>query len=51
MRDEKMIRYEKPELEKYAFYGINGVLTGAEPGQSQGGDIPEDCMDPGFDDD
>lgn len=48
MRDEKIIRYERPELTKYALFGVNGD---PEPGESQGGDIPEDCQDPGFDDD
>jgi len=46
MRDEKSIRYEKPELAKYAFYGIDGVLTGAP---SPGGDIDEGCEETGFD--
>ncbi|MBP5532302.1 MAG: hypothetical protein J6Y54_09795 [Lentisphaeria bacterium] len=39
MRDEKVIRYEKPELLKYGFFGA--VLTGDDT-DSQG-DIPEDC--------
>jgi len=43
MRDEKMIRYEKPELVKYAFCGVKGVVTG----QTQS-DIPEGC-DSNFD--
>ena len=41
MRDDAVIRYEKPELVKYGFSGINGVLTGASP--SPGGDIDEGC--------
>jgi len=48
MRDEKIIRYEKPVLGKYAFYGIEGVLTGASP-IVPGGDIEEGCEDSGFD--
>jgi hypothetical protein len=47
MRDEKIIRYEKPEFGKYAFYGIDGVLTGDSP-ITPGGDIEEEC-DSGFD--
>jgi hypothetical protein len=39
MRDEKVIRYEKPELLKYGFFGA--VLIGA--GTSDQGDIEEDC--------
>ena len=38
MRDEKIIRYEKPELAKYAFSGTKDVLIGASPG-----DIAEGC--------
>ena len=40
MRDEKIISYEKPELVKYAFYGVTGVLIGEA---SAGGDIDENC--------
>ena len=43
MRDEKVIRYEKPELTKYAFFGVNDVLTGASPTPTPGGDIGEGC--------
>ena len=46
MCDEKIIRYEKPELLKYGFFGA--VLTGdGQP--SNGGDIEEGC-DTEFDD-
>ena len=43
MRDEKVIRYEKPELAKYAFLGIDGVLTGGNSPIPQGGDVDEVC--------
>jgi len=49
MRDEKIIRYEKPELSKYAFFGVKGVLTGESP-ITPGGDIEVTCDDSGFDD-
>ena len=39
MRDEKIIRYEKPELSKYGLFGTKGVLTGVSPQP----DIPEEC--------
>jgi len=42
MRDEKIIRYEKPELVKYAFYGAKGVVIGAGDSPEQG-DITEVC--------
>ena len=39
MRDEKMIRYEKPELAKYGLFGVKGVVFG----ESDQGDIEEIC--------
>ena len=41
MKQEKIVRYEKPALSKYGFLG---VAEGAyEGGLSQGGDITEGC--------
>lgn len=47
MKREETISYEKPQLEVYPF-AVKVVAVG---GPSQGGDIPEGCGDPGFDDD
>ena len=39
MKEEKIVRYEKPALENYRF--ALKVAAGDEP--SQGGNIPEGC--------
>ena len=48
MCDEKVIRYEKPELLKYGFFGVASVVVGESP-IVPGGDIGEGC-DTEFDD-
>lgn len=47
MKDEKIIRYEKPLLSAYRF--LCSVAVGASPTPPPGGDIDEDC-DSTFDD-
>ena len=44
MKDEKKIRYEKPTMSAYDF---RCAVVGED---SQGGDIPEGCSEPGWDD-
>ena len=46
MKDEKMIRYEKPAMSAYDF--AVRVACGATP--APGGDIEEGCSEPGWDD-
>ena len=43
MKDEKIVRYEKPLLSAYRF------LCSVDGGPSSGGDIEEDCDDTTFD--
>jgi len=47
MKDEKLIRYEKPVMSAYDFRC--SLVSGDEP-TSQGGDIEEGCSEPGWDD-
>ena len=42
MKEEKTVRYEKPELLSYGFFGV--VKGDGDEGETQqGGDIPEGC--------
>ena len=47
MKDEKIIRYEKPLMSAYRF--LCPVAVGATPPPPQGGDIEEECSDTTFD--
>ena len=49
MKEERTVRYERPELTAYRFLGVaNGDEW--EGGWSGGGDIGEECDPSGFDD-
>jgi len=49
MKEEKTVRYEKPALSSYRFFGVaKGDDEEWEDGPSGGGDIPEPC-DSSFD--
>ena len=44
MKKEQGVRYEKPTLTSYAFFGVvNGDGDADEEGNSQGGDMGEGC--------